>query len=139
MTPRRRREAGSISLWLVLATPGVLLLVGLVVDLSGQVHAQQQATAIAAQAARAGGQALSQAALTGRNVALDRQQAVQAARGHLTDADVDGTVVVGEATVTVTVRRTYPSQVLGVIGIRELSVTGSATARTVRAVHGQER
>ncbi|HUM87572.1 MAG TPA: pilus assembly protein TadG-related protein, partial [Actinomycetota bacterium] len=53
---RRHNERGSISIWVVTATIVMMTLVGLAVDLGGQVHAQQRAHDVAAQAARAGGQ-----------------------------------------------------------------------------------
>jgi hypothetical protein len=52
---RRHNERGSISIWVVTATIVMMTLVGLAVDLGGQVHAQQRAHDVAAQAARVGG------------------------------------------------------------------------------------
>ena len=53
-----RQERGSISIWLVTTGFAMIVLVGLAVDLGGQVHAQQHARAVADQAARTGGQQL---------------------------------------------------------------------------------
>ena len=48
-------EEGSISIWLVTTGFAMIVLVGLGVDLGGQVYAQQHARAVADQAARTGG------------------------------------------------------------------------------------
>ena len=56
--PTSRQERGSISIWLVTTGFAMIVLVGLAVDLGGQVHAQQHARAVADQAARTGGQQL---------------------------------------------------------------------------------
>jgi Flp pilus assembly protein TadG len=50
------RERGSVSIWLATASLVMIILVGLAVDLGGQVHTQQRARDIAAQAARVGGE-----------------------------------------------------------------------------------
>ena len=51
MTIRRdkkgRDERGSISLWMVTSSFVMMVLVGLAVDLGGQVHAQQRARDVA--------------------------------------------------------------------------------------------
>jgi hypothetical protein len=51
-------QRGSVSIWLVTTGFAMIVLVGLAVDLGGQVHAQQHARAVADQAARTGGQQL---------------------------------------------------------------------------------
>ena len=130
MTRRVRDERGSISVWLVTASFVMIMLVGLAVDLGGQVHAQQRAHDIAAQAARAGGQRIqAPAAIEGRSVDVD-----------LAAADVEGTVeITGGDTVTVTVTDHYDPQFLGAIGISDLTVTGEASARVVRTIGGTEQ
>lgn len=142
MTPRRRRdERGSISLWLVLSSFVMMMLVGLAVDLSGQVHAQQRAHDLAAQAARAGGEQVQAApAIQGRYVDIDTASARTAAQAYLTAAGVDGTVaVVRGDMITVHVTDTYQPRFLGLLGIHRLDVSGSATARLIRSVGGTER
>src|SRR3546814_9622984 len=81
MTQRRTYdERGSISIWVITATLAMMILVGLAVDLGGQVHAQQRAHDVAAQAARTGGQQVQAVpAVEGRYVALDTAAARQAA------------------------------------------------------------
>ena len=56
MMRRTRDERGSISIWLAVSSFVMIILVGLTVDLGGQVHAKQSAHDIAAEAARTGGE-----------------------------------------------------------------------------------
>jgi len=139
MRAPRSGERGSISMWLVLLASGLTLLVGLAVDLGGQVDAQQRARALAGEAARAGAQALGTSSVDGAALVLSRTEAAQAARTYLAAADIPGTVRVAGDTVTVTVAQTYSSQVLSVIGIRSLSVSGTAQAQAIRVLQGAQR
>ncbi|OUZ11077.1 hypothetical protein BHE97_06525 [Aeromicrobium sp. PE09-221] len=141
MTARRRRERGSISLWLVTTTIVMTILVGLAVDLGGQVHAKQRVHNLAAQAARAGGQHVAAApAAEGRYLAVDTAAGRTAARGFLTAAGVSGSVSIhGGDTITVRVTDTYRPKFLSLVGIGDLPVTGHASARLVRTMRGNEQ
>lgn len=134
-------ERGSISIWAVTATVAMITLVGLAVDLGGQVHAQQRAHDVAAQAARAGGQQVQAApAVEGRYVALDTVAARRAAEQYLAAAGVEGSVTItGGTTLTVRVTDTYEPTFLSVVGISDLTVTGDASARLIRTTGGNER
>lgn len=138
---RRHYERGSISIWVATATIVMVILVGLAVDLGGQVHAQQRAHNVAAQAARAGGQQVQAApAVEGRYVALDTAAARHAAQQYLAAVGVDGTVIVtGGTTLTVRVTDTYKPTFLSMVGIGDLTVTGDASARLIRTTGGVER
>ena len=141
-TPKTpRRERGSVSIWLATSGFAMIVLVGLAVDLGGQVHAQQHARNLAAQAARTGGQQLQPVpAMRGETATADRARAVAAARTYLAAADVTGTVAVtGGTTVTVHVRDTYATTFLGIIGITSMTVTGHGRARITRSVEGVEQ
>src|SRR4051794_1260369 len=93
--PARAPERGSVSVWLAMASFVMILMVGLAVDLTGQVHAQQHARTVAAQAARAGGQELNAPrAVRGLGVRANPRAAAQAARAYLAASDVDGSVSV---------------------------------------------
>lgn len=152
MTPARRRrsayrgttsarqlERGSVSTWLVLASFAMVVVVGLAVDISGQVHAQQRARDVAAQAARTGGQQLDSSAVQGRYPSIDTGQARAAAQDYLAAAEVSGTVTVtGGTSIRVDVTDTYDPLFLGVIGIHDLTVTGDATARVIRTMGDDE-
>ncbi len=137
----RHGERGSISIWLVTTGFAMIVLVGLAVDLGGQVHAQQRARAVADQAARTGGQQLDAAvAVRGDGAVTDTHLARQAATAYLTAAGLTGTVAVtGGTTVTVNVSDTYPTTFLGIIGISSMTVTGHGQARITRSVEGVEQ
>ena len=119
----------------------MIVLVGLAVDLGGQVHAQQHARAVADQAARTGGQQLqAPVAVRGQGAVTDTHLARQAATTYLTASGLTGTVqVTGGTTVTVTVRDTYNTTFLGIIGITSMTVTGHGQARITRSVGGVEQ
>lgn len=136
-----RDEHGSITLWTVTASFAMMMLVGLAVDLGGQVHAQQRAHNVAGQAARAGGQEVQAApAVQGRYLAINAAAARNAAQDYLSTAGVNGTVSVTDGTtITVNVTDTYRPKFLSIIGIGDLSVTGEASARLIRTVAGSER
>lgn len=138
---RRHNERGSISIWVVTATIVMMTLVGLAVDLGGQVHAQQRAHDVAAQAARAGGQQVEAApAVEGRYVALDTTAARRAAERYLAAAGVEGTVTItGGTTLVVRVTDIYEPTFLSMVGIGDLTVTGDASARLIRTTGGVER
>ncbi len=138
---RRHNERGSISIWVVTATIVMMTLVGLAVDLGGQVHAQQRAHDVAAQAARAGGQQVEAApAVEGRYVALDTAAAQRAAEQYLAAAGVEGTVTItGGTTLVVRVTDIYEPTFLAMVGIGDLTVTGDASARLIRTTGGVER
>lgn len=138
---RRYGERGSITVWLALASFVMILLVGLAVDLGGQVHAYERAHDVAAQAARAGGEEVEGgAAIQGRELTISPAAARAAAQRYLDAADVSGTVTITNGdTITVTVHDAYDPQFLGLIGVTRLDVTGTATAHLIRTLGGSQR
>ena len=135
------RERGSVSIWLATASLVMIILVGLAVDLGGQVHTQQRARDIAAQAARVGGeQVLAGPAIRGRGVQVDTGAAKSAARDYLAAAGVSGSATIqGGDTLVVTTTDTYQTMFLGIIGLNRMTVTGHASTRIIRAVGGVAR
>ena len=135
-------ERGSVSIWMITTALTMMLLLGLGVDLSGQVRAKERAQDIAVEAARAGGQQLDgAAALRGDGAQLDVAAAVNAANTYLaaaTDVTGNATVTAGQV-VVVDTSTTYTTTFLSIIGINSLTVTGHAEARAVRSVGGVER
>jgi hypothetical protein len=129
------RERGSVSLFVVIVATGLLLLIGLIVDGGAKVRAIQRADVLAGEAARAGGQAVSvQALLGGQTPTVDPAAARTAALAYLAANTTTGTVTVSPdgRQVTVTVTITRPTVLLGLIGIGDLTATGSAVARPIR-------
>ncbi|GAA4719637.1 hypothetical protein APR04_003488 [Promicromonospora umidemergens] len=141
-TDSTARERGSVSSWLVTATFVMILGVGIAVDLTGQVHAQQHARDVAVQAARAGGQQLQGgSAIRGQGVHASSHQAAVAARTYLAAADMTGTVSVpgGGDLVVVRTWDEYETQFLSIIGLTSMTVSGEGEARVARAVGGVEQ
>lgn len=141
MMRRPRDECGSISIWMVTASFVMMVLVGLAVDLGGQVHAKQRAHNIAAEAARTGGEQVEAApAIEGRYVGVDTAAARAAAEQYLAASGVTGTVTVtGGDTIRVEVTDIYTPKFLTFIGIGDLTVTSDASARIVRSLGGTEQ
>ena len=137
-----RRDKGSVTIWLALASFVMIVLVGVAVDLSGQVYAQQHARDIAAQAARTAGQQIDASlGVRGIGAQTNTAQAVAAATSDIAAAGMEGdaSVTGGGTTITVSVVDTYETKFLSIIGLTSLRVTGSAETRVVRVVGGVER
>jgi Flp pilus assembly protein TadG len=138
---RSRDDRGSITVWLALGSFAMIFLVGLAVDLGGQVHAHERAHDVAAQAARAGGEEVNGGpAVLGTVLSVNPAAARAAAQRYLDQAGVHGTVTITRNdTITVTVRDTYDPQFLGLIGIHHLDVTGTASAHLIRTLGGSQQ
>lgn len=137
---RRRDERGAVTVWLAGASVLMISIIGVTVDLGGQLHAKERAHTIAAQAARTGAEQITADAMTGATPKLDVGKARTAANAYLRSAGVDGTVSVsGGVRVTVTVVDTYQPVFLGTIGVGTLTVSASSTAELKRALDGSER
>ena len=137
-----REEEGSVTLFVCIAVIGLLLVAGLVVDGGAKVRALQRADRLAAEAGRAGGQAIDvPAAIAGDPPLVDAQAAVRASQAYLQANGVTGTVVVTDAgkVVRVEVTTTTPTAFLGLIGINAMTVHGQATVMLVRGVTGANR
>ncbi len=131
---RRRlgEEDGMVTAFVVIFTLALLAMAGLVLDgglaLAAKVHAIDDAQA----AARAGAQAIDIPLYRSTGtITLDPAQAVADAQGFLAAAGEHGTVSVAGETVTVNVTITQPTQILSIVGVDQLTVsgTGSATAQ----------
>lgn len=142
MTVRRRHdERGSVlTTGTVLLVTVFTLILGIAVDLSGQVQTKRQAHDVAAQAARIAGQHLDADRFldSGGRVRLSAA-ARTAALGYINETRMTGEVAIDGTDVTVTVTAQYSSIILPIVGITTLPVTGTATARAVRALDGTER
>ena len=137
-----RRDKGSVTIWLALASFVMIVLVGVAVDLSGQVYAQQHARDIAAQAARTAGQQIDASrGVRGIGAQTNTAQAIAAAKSYIAAAGMEGdaSITGGGTTITVSVVDTYETKFLSIIGLTRLRVSGSAETRVVRVVGGVER
>ncbi|MET7949426.1 pilus assembly protein TadG-related protein [Micromonospora sp. NPDC005324] len=139
---RRLRErtgddAGQVTPFAVLMTIALLAVAGLVLDAGMALTEKTRALDIAQAAARAGAQELDLYQYRTTNVAeLDPARAASAARAWLASAGANGEATATTTTVTVTVRRTSRTQLLQLVGVRQLDVSASASATAVQGVTG---
>ncbi|MCL7455971.1 pilus assembly protein [Micromonospora sp. MSM11] len=128
-------DDGRVTIWFAVLTPALLALIGLVVDGGAKVRAYQRADNIAAEAARAGGQAIKAGqAIDGGTKEIDPSVAATAVQAYLDDLDgVTGTVTVdGAQQLTVTVTVTYNPILLDLFGGGVgTTATGRATATLI--------
>jgi hypothetical protein len=127
----RRRDDGAFLPMVAVMVAALFVMVGLSVDGGGKMRAQLHADNVAAEAARAGGQAIDVSrAVAGTADVVDPKLATAAADAYLRTAGVDGTarVLPGQREIFVTVKITYKPIFLGLIGIGPWTETGTATA-----------
>ncbi|MEJ3743124.1 pilus assembly protein TadG-related protein [Actinomycetes bacterium KLBMP 9797] len=135
LAPARRadRDAGRIGLFYAIVLPGLIAMIGLAGDSAGYVRSTQRANNIAAEAARAGGQAIRlPEAINGETKVVDTAKALDAVRDYLTTAGItqwqadiadDGQ----QLTVTVTVH--YDPLLVDVLpGVTTIPATATVTA-----------
>ncbi|GAB2964597.1 hypothetical protein GCM10027280_61820 [Micromonospora polyrhachis] len=127
------RDAGRVSLFLAVALTGVLVIIGLAFDGTGQLRSMQRADNLAAEAARTGGQAIDRAsAIAGRPKVVDEEQARAAIRNYLAGlAGVRDWSVRFDSgqQLTVTVDVEYDTYLLDLFGFKDkILVRGEATA-----------
>ena len=118
-----------VTAFVVIFTMALLAMAGLVFDGGLTMAAKVRAIDDAQAAARAGAQAIDIPLYraTGQ-IVLDPAQAVADAEHYLAAAGNTGTVAVAGDQVTVTVRLTQPTQILSIVGVDSLSVSGTGTA-----------
>jgi len=100
--------------------------------------ARERAHSAAAQAARAGANAVSTDSVRSGGADLDTAAASDAAQAVLSKDNLVGTVTVTGSQVTVTVTTTTNTVMLGIVGINNLTVHASAAARDVDGVTTME-
>ncbi|MCH9816664.1 MAG: hypothetical protein K0U64_09500 [Actinomycetia bacterium] len=130
-------EAGSLSLLMIVLSVVLLGAIGLVVDGGAKIRGTQMADAVAAEAARAGGQQIIAAeAMAQGRVRLDPGLARNKARDYLRLTGFDGDVSVSQSgqLVRVTTRDTVKPVFLGLLGIHSMEVSGYAEATLVHRV-----
>ncbi len=140
MLARLGEEDGVVTAFVVIFALALIVLVGLVVDGGLTLAARVDATDEAQAAARAGAQAINLPLYraTGE-ITLDPTQADQAAETYLSATGHHGSVQVTGDQVHVTVSVTQPMQILEVAGIKNLTVSASATAVAEYGVDGPGR
>ncbi|MBN1174646.1 MAG: hypothetical protein JXA67_20955 [Micromonosporaceae bacterium] len=130
-------DAGQVTPFAVVMVTALLLVAGLVLDAGMALSTKVQALDTAQAAARVGAQQLNLHVYRTTGVAeLDPARAEQAARTWLASAGVQGTASATTAVATVTVRRASRTQLLQLLGIHELGVTATASARAIQGITG---
>ena len=119
---RNPPDGGRLSVMVPGAALAVLIAMGIGVDFSGQVQAEQSLRDIAGQCARLGTTQIS------LNQMVNQVAALNSAQACLDRLGVTGQVALSGAGLTVTVQGTYQTKLLGLIGIGQLPVTASAGA-----------
>jgi len=137
LSRRLREESGQVTAFVVVFAAALLLMAGLVIDGGLALAAKVRAVDEAQAAARAGAQALDLRAYRLSNtVVLDPARAAAAARAYLAATGDSGQVRVAGDRVIVTVSIAQSTQILGLVGLHSLTVTGSGAATAVRGVTG---
>jgi Flp pilus assembly protein TadG len=133
---RRRRDwradDGAFTLMVLTFAAALFFMVGLAVDGGGRLTALARADDIAAEAARAAGQAIDlPQAINGTADVVTQDAAQAAAQAYLRDAGVtgDAEVIDGGHAVKVTVHVVYNPKLLGPIDPGPWTETGVATAQ----------
>lgn len=118
-------EKGGATLWFVITTPAVLVLLLFSNDAAEKIQTETNAYNVATAAARAGANALSGQVVANGMTAVDSLKASNAASGYLTAAGFTGTVSVVGDRVTVTIDTTYDTRFIPV----DLPVHAEATSQ----------
>ena len=132
-------QRGSVTVFFAVTAIGLFAMVGLVVDGGTKVKAIQRADRVAAEAARAAGQAIDvPTAIVGDVPVVRPADAVAAAEAYLSASGLQGSVTVLDGGLRVQVRTTADERTifLGLIGIQRLTGTGEAEVTLVRGVTG---
>lgn len=138
-TTQATHEHGSLSAFLAVLAVGLLVLVGLVVDGGRALVAKRRAVDVAQQAARVGADQLSVDALRAGRFSVDPAQALATIDRYLSAAGARGSASFTGDTVTVHVAGAASTAVLGMVGIKEISVTATAVATDVHGVTAADR
>lgn len=129
----RRNEDGMVTAFAVVFSVALLLFAGLVLDGGTALATKRHITDQAQSAARQGAQAIDTDAYRSFGaVSLDADEAQSAAASYLANVEQQGTVAVVGSEVRVTVKKEQPMQVLGIGGLRSVTVTGVGVARAER-------
>lgn len=121
-------ERGTVSLLVLALLPVMLGIIGMMYDGGQTLSAKVEASNEAAEAARAGAEALAPGARGVTTATLDPNAAASAASAYLASTGHQGAVSVNGTEVTVTVSFDQPLVVLSVFGIPSAHVVESATA-----------
>jgi Flp pilus assembly protein TadG len=122
-------EDGSVLITGLLLSLALLMVIGFAVDIGRAFLVKRQLTSIADDAALQGSQAINIPALHEGHLQLNPGQArAQALHTVYANPSVSGQASTSTAGVTVTVRRRVATVLLGLVGVRTLTITAHASA-----------
>jgi Flp pilus assembly protein TadG len=127
-------DDGSFTVFVAVLALALFSLIGLVVDGGRAVAAQNAAASQAEQAARLGADQISVQAVRSGTVTIDPSAATQAAESYLRIVGAVGVVNVTGQTVTVDIRSSEPTVILGMIGVQDIGISASASAASLHGV-----
>ena len=126
----------ALSVWATMMLPAFIVAVGLGVDFAGHSAAEQEARAVARQAARA---ATHEVVISVDEVRLDAPKARSAAISFAAASGYPATVTISQGIrADVVIESAYDTVFLGLIGIHEIGFEVDATARVAATVDGSE-
>ncbi|MFT9479753.1 pilus assembly protein TadG-related protein [Streptomyces sp. Mo3] len=132
-TAVKNADGGQATAFMVGVAAALWLFAGIVVDGGLALAGKARALDVAQEAARTGAQQLDIARLrTADDVRLLHGKAAQAAASYITATGDTGTAAVHGDEVTVYVTHHQRAQILQLVGVRTLTVTGHATVRAER-------
>ncbi|HLX89307.1 MAG TPA: pilus assembly protein TadG-related protein [Acidimicrobiales bacterium] len=132
-------QRGSLTAFLAVLATGLFVVVGLVVDGGRAIAAKREAADVAEQAARVGADQLSIDDLRAGRFVVDPQAASNAVAGYLSVARMTGHSSVSGDSVTVHVSDNSTTAVLGIIGIRVIPVSATASATNLHGVTKEDQ
>jgi hypothetical protein len=126
----RDQRGMSLSPFIAVVVPALLVMIGLVVDGGAQAAASRRAEWVAAAAARAATDDTAAARLAGQTP--DNAHAIAVARRIIeVEPGFSGEVSVAANRVVVHITTTTPTVLLSLIGIQQLTASGSAEAELI--------
>ena len=129
-----RSDAGAVSVFVAVVAMALIAVTGLVLDGGRLLAARREAQDIAANAARAGAQALDEHQLRMGHKVLDTSTSARAVAMYLAQTPARGTSRITADTVTVSVRLRVPTLLPALDGVRHQTVTATEQARAVQGV-----
>ena len=131
----RDDQHGQVTAYVVITTVAALLFGGIALDGGLALAAKVRAVGQAQEAARAGAQEIDLAAYRADGtLRLASNRAATAARNHLAASHHTGLVSVTGNTVTVTVTINQRTQLLGLVAVDTITVTGRGEAQPQRGI-----
>ena len=136
---RGDRERGSITALVVVFAAMFIILGGLVYDAGRAMAAKTIAIDEAQQAARTAAQALNADDLRNNVLATTPGQAIADAEAYIASCGATGTVTINGDQITVEVTRHQPASILELVGVAEITVTGTASAQIEQGITTEDQ